>query len=173
MPFFLDSASHRAAPASDDFTCSGEMNSPCAEVLLAAKHSYGAKAPPHRVGPWTVCDLESVQTYQKQKRRQTAILAVCLQFVEKPFLEETSRSPGRGARGGGSPPRMGSNVPQALPGKACGEQSEDLRAAARPEGNGIFEAVEKVWKDFFDSLKGPLPLGRGPLFLKRAINSAH
>ena len=27
------------------------MNCPCAEVLPGAKRSYGAKAPPHRVGP--------------------------------------------------------------------------------------------------------------------------
>ena len=31
--------------------CSAEMNSAFAEVLPAAKRSYGAKAPPHRVGP--------------------------------------------------------------------------------------------------------------------------
>ena len=34
-----------------DFKCSGEMNSPCAEVLPAAKRSYGANAPPRRAGP--------------------------------------------------------------------------------------------------------------------------
>ena len=33
-----------------DFKCSGEMNSPCAEVLPAAKRSYGANAPPRRAG---------------------------------------------------------------------------------------------------------------------------
>ena len=31
--------------------CSAEMNSACAEVLPAAKRSYGAKAPPRRAGP--------------------------------------------------------------------------------------------------------------------------
>lgn len=35
----------------EDGTCSGEMNSPCAEVLPAAKRSYGANAPPRRAGP--------------------------------------------------------------------------------------------------------------------------
>ena len=30
--------------------CLGEMNSPCARVLPAAKRLYGVKAPPHRVG---------------------------------------------------------------------------------------------------------------------------
>ncbi len=34
-----------------DFQCSGEMNSPCAEVLPAAKRSYGANAPPRRAEP--------------------------------------------------------------------------------------------------------------------------
>ena len=33
------------------YQCSGEINSPCAKVLPAAKRLYGAKAPPHRVGP--------------------------------------------------------------------------------------------------------------------------
>ncbi|WP_294475455.1 hypothetical protein, partial [uncultured Intestinimonas sp.] len=40
-------AAHRSAPPFD-LKCSGEMNSPCAEVLPAAKRSYGAKAPPAR-----------------------------------------------------------------------------------------------------------------------------
>ena len=40
-----------------DFKCSGEMNSPCAEVLPAAKRSYGANAPPRRAGPHPVMYL--------------------------------------------------------------------------------------------------------------------
>ena len=43
-----------------------------------------------------------------------------------------------GARGGGSPPRMGSNALDALLCKASGEQSEDFCAAARRKSNGIF-----------------------------------
>ena len=33
------------------FTCSGEMNSPCAKVLPAVKHLYGASAVPSAMGP--------------------------------------------------------------------------------------------------------------------------
>ena len=48
-------------------------------------------------------------------------------------LRETADVPqrGRGARGGGSPPRMGSHPPQPLQGKGCGEQSEDFSALER------------------------------------------
>ena len=51
VSFFLGSGGPRPPPPSGDFTCSGEMNSPSAKVLPAAKHLYGANAPPHRVGP--------------------------------------------------------------------------------------------------------------------------
>ena len=46
--------------------------------------------------------------------------------------------------GGGSPPRVGSNAPNALYGKAFGECSEDFSAAVRRESNGILQAVRKV-----------------------------
>ena len=48
-------------------------------------------------------------------------------------LRETADVPRRrgGARGGGSPPRMGSHPPQPLQGKGCGEQSEDFSALER------------------------------------------
>src|SRR5699024_8007642 len=39
-------------PGTPFFLCSAEINSACAEVLPAAKRSYGASAPPHlRWGP--------------------------------------------------------------------------------------------------------------------------
>ena len=46
---------------------------------------------------------------------------------------------GGGARGGGSPPRMGSNALNALLGKAFSERSKDFPAAVRRESNGIFQ----------------------------------
>ena len=49
-----------------------------------------------------------------------------------------------GARGGGSPPRVGSNALNALQGKAFSERSEDFSAAQRWESIGIFQAVRKV-----------------------------
>ena len=59
---------------------------------------------------------------------------------------------GGGARGGGSPPRVGSNALNALQGKAFSERSEDFSAAQRWESIGIFRLSEKSL-DFFDSLK--------------------
>ncbi len=58
---------------------------------------------------------------------------------------------GGGARGGGSPPRVGSNALNALHGKAFSERSEDFSAAQRWESIGIFRLSEKSL-DFFDSL---------------------
>ena len=45
MSFFLGSAAQRAASPYGDPKCPAEVNSTCAEVLPAAKHSYGARAP--------------------------------------------------------------------------------------------------------------------------------
>ena len=42
------------------------------------------------------------------------------------------------ARGGGSPPRMGSNVPEALPCKDSGKRRADFCAEQRRKSNGIF-----------------------------------
>ena len=39
---------YRRPPPFGDSKCSAEVDSACAEVLPAAKHSYGAKAPPAR-----------------------------------------------------------------------------------------------------------------------------
>ena len=49
-PFVLDSAVQRRLHPSV-FQCSAEVNSACAEVLPAAKRSYGAKAPQPRRAP--------------------------------------------------------------------------------------------------------------------------
>ena len=65
-------------------------------------------------------------------------------FVEKPLLRQISPSVSGGARGGGSPPRVGSNTLNALYDKAFSERSEDFSAAARQESNGILQAVGKV-----------------------------
>ncbi len=54
------------------------------------------------------------------------------------------------ARGGGSPPRVGSNALNALHGKAFSERSEDFSAARRRESIGIYQASKKS-KDFFDA----------------------
>ena len=66
------------------------------------------------------------------------------QFVEKPLFRRIRPSIGGGARGGGSPPRVGSNSLNALHGKAFSERSEDFTADERRESNGICQAVGKV-----------------------------
>ena len=60
------------------------------------------------------------------------------QIVKKPLSRRIRPSYWGGARGGSSPPRMGSNALNALHGKAFSERSEDFSAAARRESNGIF-----------------------------------
>ena len=66
----------------------------------------------------------------------------CFFQIVKKFLSRRIRpSYCGGARGGSSPPRMGSNALNALNalhGKAFSERSEDFSAAARRESNGIF-----------------------------------
>ena len=69
---------------------------------------------------------------------QNSILQQARQLVKKPLLSRTRLSFGGGARGGGSPPRVGSNAMKALHGKAFSERSEDFSAAVRRESNGIF-----------------------------------
>ena len=66
------------------------------------------------------------------------------QFVEKPLFRRIRPSIGGGARGGGSPPRVGSNALKALLGKAFSERSEDFSAVEQRESNGRFQAVGKV-----------------------------
>ena len=61
------------------------------------------------------------------------------QLVEKPLFRRIRPSVGGGARGGGSPPRVGSNALNALLGKAFSERREDFSAAQRRESNGIFQ----------------------------------
>ena len=70
---------------------------------------------------------------------------VSAQLVEKPLFRRIRPSIGEGARGGGSPPRVGSNALNALLGKAFSERSEDFSAVERRESNGIFQAVGKVF----------------------------
>ena len=49
-----------------------------------------------------------------------------VQPVEKTLLREVCPHYGGGARGGGSPPRVGSNALNALLGKAFSQRSEDF-----------------------------------------------
>ena len=66
------------------------------------------------------------------------------ELIKKSLRKRISPSFGGGARGGGSPPRVGSNALNALHGKAFSERSEDCSAAQRRNSNGIFQAVGKV-----------------------------
>ena len=50
VSFFLGSGGSRPPPLRK-LKCSGQVNCPCAKVLLAAKRLYGANAPPRRAGP--------------------------------------------------------------------------------------------------------------------------
>jgi len=50
---------------------------------------------------------------------------------------------------------MGSNIPYALHRKACGEQSEDFRAAQQYENQVLVQVVKEVQTDFFDNLNCP------------------
>ena len=67
----------------------------------------------------------------------------CAPACKKSLLRRISPSLGGGARGGGSPPRVGSNALNALLGKAFSERSEDFSAAQRRESNGIFAGCRK------------------------------
>ncbi len=69
----------------EELTCSGEMNSPCAEVLPGAKRLYGANAPPHRVGPqlW----LAPIRFTQNQKRGTLQSAPRFLHFDELPLQD--------------------------------------------------------------------------------------
>ena len=72
-----------------------------------------------------------------------AALCAASQFVKKPVQNQIHLSQGGGARGGGSPPRVGSNALNALLGKAFSERSEDFSDAQRWESNGIFAGCRK------------------------------
>ena len=85
-----------------------------------------------------------------------AALCAASQFVKNPVQNQIRLSQGGGARGGGSPPRVGSNALNALLGKAFSERSEDFSAAQRWESIGIFRLSEK-FRNFSDSLKGQVP----------------
>ena len=78
-------------------------------------------------------------------------------FSEDVKRRQTCLRSGGGARGGGSPPRLGSNAPGAPLCGASGEQSEDFCAARRRESNGIMRpATETVAgsPSFAEDLKG-------------------
>jgi len=72
-----------------------------------------------------------------QKGKDTLKSVSFPQLVEKPLFRRIRPSIGGGARGGGSPPRVGSNALNALLGKAFSERSEDFSTAQRRESNGI------------------------------------
>ena len=78
------------------------------------------------------------------------------QLVEKPLFRRIRPRVGGGARGGGSPPRMGSNAPEALLCKDSGKRSADFSAAQRRESNGIFSVCRKAF-----AAQNPAELGRG------------
>ena len=92
------------------------------------------------------------------------------ELVEKPLFRRIRPSVGGGARGGGSPPRVGSNALNALRGKAFSERSEDFSAAQRWESIGIFRLSEKSL-DFFDSLRTASRQGGGPPFLEEPVQN--
>ena len=80
-------------------------------------------------------------------------LVAPLSACQKTYVEMNPLKFWRGssrARGGGSPPRVGSNALNALHGKAFSERSEDFSAARRRESIGIYQASKKS-KDFFDA----------------------
>ena len=78
-------------------------------------------------------------------------------FSEDVKRRQTCLRSGGGVRGGGSPPRVGSNAPEAPLCGASGEQSEDFCAARRRESNGIMRpATETVAgsPSFSEDVKG-------------------
>ena len=64
-------------------------------------------------------------------------------FVKKPAQNKIRLRQGGGARGGGSPPRVGSNAPETLLCKVSGKRSADFCAAVRCKSNGIFAGCRK------------------------------
>ena len=68
--------------------------------------------------------------------------------VEKPRLNRIVLCRGGGARGGIRPPRMESNAPEDLRGKASGKRSEDFSAAVRRKSNGILKGCRKSPRTF-------------------------
>ena len=58
-----------------------------------------------------------------------------------------------GARGGEARLELDQMPRKALRSKACGERSEDFRAAEQHKNLALFQAVKKVQTDFFDSLR--------------------
>ena len=86
-----------------------------------------------------------------QKREEREFLP--LLTYQNPVQNKMRPRSGGGARGGDSPPRVGSNALNALLGKAFSERSEDFSAVERRESNGICQAVGKVL-GLFDSLTG-------------------
>ena len=101
--------------------------------VLAVAAAWGAgrlKAGKHEKAQ---LDQMKAKTYEKS-RADALLFSAC----QKPLSRRIRPSYCWGARGGGSPPRMGSNALNALHGKAFSEHSEDFSAAVRRESNGIF-----------------------------------
>ena len=80
------------------------------------------------------------------------------QLVEKPLFRRIRPRVGGGARGGGSPPRVGSNALNALQSKAFSERSEDFSAAQRRESveadEGDRRAIRVLRQEAADRLDG-------------------
>ena len=74
------------------------------------------------------------------------------QLVEEPKSVLSSCKITGGARGGEARLELDQMPRKALRGKACGERSEDFRAALQNENLALLQTVKKVRTDFFDSL---------------------
>ena len=86
------------------------------------------------------------------------------QLVEEPLFRRIRPSIGGGARGGGSPPRVGSNALNALLGKAFSERSEDFSAVERRESNGIFFRLSEKSLGLFRQPERAAALPQRPFF---------
>ena len=89
---------------------------------------------------------EMIAAGEEDRERAGAENSAPALFAENPLLRRICPSFGGGARGGGSPPRVGSNALNALHCKAFSERSEDFSAAGRRESNDIFSGCrESPW----------------------------
>ena len=75
------------------------------------------------------------------------------QLVEKPLFRRIRPRVGGGARGGGSPPRVGSNALNALLGKAFSERSEDPGCFVEAD-EGDRRAIRVLRQEAADRLDG-------------------
>ena len=91
-------------------------------------------------------------------------MVVSFQFAGKPVQNQIRLRQGGGARGGGSPPRMGSNAPEVLLCKASGKRSADFCAAVRRKSNGIFAGCQKSPWTFLTAWRACRAKGRALCF---------